>query len=366
MKAVEFTDFGEASLRDVPLPEPAADEVLARVRRVQLSTTECHLYRGDQIAHFDAIASRLDRGDTRLFGHEFCAEIRDVGSDVDRLAVGDRVYAPGKISFGDCRYCETGYTRYCKEMEGIGYDRPGALAEYVTLLEEPLQRVSDAVSDAACAALQPFASAISCVEEANISPGDIVAVLGTGVMGSHCAQLALMLGAGSVIAIDIVERKLELAAENGMVAVDARTSDPVAVVEEHTDCVGADVVFECVGGDQSHGTEGDDPLAVANRSVRRGGRIVQVGHIVGDLVITPRNLRMRNVDWVNPARGVHQFGPNADTGELAARLVAADRINVESYVTHELHGLEKFQEAIDIGLDLDAHDALGPAQIVLD
>ncbi|WP_276259092.1 zinc-dependent alcohol dehydrogenase [Haloglomus litoreum] len=365
MEAIVCTDFGESTVREVERPDPGPDEVLVAVDRVQLSVTECRLYQGDPIAHHETVRARLEAGDGRLFGHEFCATVVETGAEVGDLAAGDRVYAPGKLPCGSCRYCETGHEEYCPDKRGIGYDLPGALAEFAALPAAPLRAVPDGVSDAACAALQPFASALLCALEADISPGDTVCTVGTGVMGYACGQLALSLGAGTVVAVDVVPAKLDRAADRGLVPVDARESDPVAAVRELTDGVGADVVFEAVGGDQSHGTDGDGPLAGAFRTARNGGTVVQVGHVVGDLTLTPRHLRLRNVDWVNPARGVRQVGPNADTGTLAAALVADDRADIESYVTHELDGLAAFETAVDIGLHPENYDALGPAQLRL-
>lgn len=364
MRAVVCSDFGSSQVVTVERPTPGPDEVVVEVRRVQLSVTECQLYRGKRVAHYETVARRLEAGDAKLFGHEFCAEVVETGSDVERLSVGDRVYAPRKIPCGSCAYCRAGSERYCAEERGIGYDIPGALAEAVALPAEPLQVVPDDVSDAACAALQPVASALLCVLEAGIEPGDAVAVVGTGVMGYACGQFALNLGAEVVFAADVADEKLRLAADRGLIPVDAGREDIPAVVREHTGGVGPDVVFEAVGGDQTHGTDGEDPLAVSVRTARRGGRVVQVGHVVGDVTVTPRVFRLNNVDWINPARGAVRLGPNTDSGELAASMVADGRVDVESYVTTELGSLDGFERAVELGLDPDA-DTLGPAQIVL-
>lgn len=365
MEAVVCTDFGEAAVRDVPRPDPAPDEVLVAIKRVQLSVTECRLYGGDPVAHHETVAARIEQGDGRLFGHEFCANVVETGADVSKLAVGDLVYAPGKISCGTCRYCETGYEEYCPDKRGIGYDIPGALAEFAALPAAPLRVVPDEVSAAACAALQPFASALLCTLDAGIEPGDTVCILGTGVMGYACGQLSLTLGGGTAVAIDVVTPKLNIAAKRGLVPIDARERDPVEAVHYLTDGVGADVVFEAVGGNQSHGNEGDDPIAQAFQMVRHGGKVVQVGHVTGDLTLTPRKIRLRNVDWINPARGVRRLGPNSDTGTLAGALVADERVDVESYVTHELDGLMSFPNAVDIGLNPGEYGALGPAQLLV-
>ncbi|WP_255197443.1 zinc-dependent alcohol dehydrogenase [Halorarius litoreus] len=365
MRAIVCDDFEECRVADVPTPEPAAGELLLAVKRVQLSITECQLYHGAAVVHYESVRDRLAAGDGLLFGHEFCAEVAEVGDDVHEFAVGDRVYAAGKLACNECTYCEAGYTHFCKAKATIGLQTPGACAEYLTLPPGPLRRVPDGVSDAEGAALQPMASAVLCVRDAQIADGDVVVVVGAGVMGYQCGQLALQQGAGEVIAVDVNAEKVELAESQGMVGVDASAEDPVAVVDERTDGIGADVVLECVGGDQSHANEGTDPLAQAVRMLRSGGRIVQVGSIAGELTVSPRMMRSKHVQWINPLRGVVSLGPNADSGDLAAKLVADGRVDIAGCITHEVQGLDAFEEAVDITTNKAEHGAFGPAQVVV-
>ena len=367
MDAVVVDEFESFDVVDVPRPAPNPGEVLIEVSRVQLSVTECLLYRGESVAHYDAVKRRIrdEEPGARLFGHEFCGSVVDRGPGVDEYDIGDRVYAPGKIHCGTCSYCRSGYVNSCPDTEAIGYDRPGALAEFVRLPVEPLRPVPEGVSDAEGAALQPLASSVLCVADAGIDPGDDVVVVGTGVMGYQCALLAKRFGAGEVYAVDVRDRPLALAAADGAIPIDARTADPVDTVHEATGGLGADVAFEAVGGDQSHATSGDDPLAQAFRAVRRGGTILQVGHVSGGVEMVPRAARSKAIRWENPRKGVADLGPGTDTGVLAGELVADGAVPIREYVTHEFDGLSSFGTVVDVTLEKAEHDALGPAQIVL-
>lgn len=368
MDAVVVKEFGSSSVANVERPEPGNGEVLIDISRVQLSVTECLLFRGKEVAHYDAVKRAIHDGGggARLFGHEFCGEVVERGPGVETIEVGDRVYAPGKIHCGSCPYCRTGYANYCPDTTAIGYDRPGALAEYVQLPTDPLRRLPDGVSDAAGAALQPLASSVLCTIDAGIGPGDDVLVVGAGVMGFHCAVLARRFGASDVYAVDVRRRPLSIAADHGITPIDATATDPVEEVKNATDGLGADVAFAAVGGEQAHVTHGDAPLAQAFQAVRRGGTVLQVGHIEGDTEITPRAARSKSIRWENPRKGVANVGPGTDTGALAADLAASETVPVEAYITHELDGLGSFEEAVNVTLDKRKHDALGPAQIVLD
>lgn len=363
MKAVVCEDFGSSRVATVGRPDPDPRAVLIKISRVQLSVTECQLYEGKEIIHHESIASRLKAGDGRLFGHEFCGEVIEVGSGVTEFTPGERVYAPGKIHCGTCTYCQNGHGNLCPDTIGIGYDRPGALAEYVSLPVEPLRSIPPGVSDAAGAALQPLASSVLCVLNADISPGDTVVVFGTGVMGYQCALLADQFGAGTVYAVDVRSKPLDIAAEHGVTPIDATAESAIDIVEDATNGLGADVVVEAVGGTQRHGTAGDEPLAQAFNVVRRGGTILQVGHIAGETRIEPRVARSKSVRWINPQKGVKTIGPGTDTGVLAGELVASGDVPIEPFITHELQGLESFEDAVEITREKQKYGALGPAQI---
>ncbi|UHQ98866.1 alcohol dehydrogenase catalytic domain-containing protein (plasmid) [Natrinema zhouii] len=367
MRAVVCTDFESSEVKEVETPTPGPGEVLIEVSRVQLSVTECMLYRGTEIAHHDEVAHRIheSNGGAQLFGHEFCGRIMAVGEGVDAYAENDRVYAPGKPYCGECTYCRSNHQHLCDDITSLGFDRPGALAEYVRMPVEPLCTLPDSVSDAEGAALQPMASSVLCTLDADVEPGDTVVVIGAGVMGYQCALLANQFGAETVYAVDVRDRPLELAEQNGVEAIDATETDVVEAVDKATDGIGADVVFEAVGGDQSHATEGGDPIAQAFEVVRRGGTVVQVSHIEGEVDLSPRYLRSKSIRWVNPRKGLVSIQPGTDTGRLAADLVADGEVPIEDYVTHELDGLEEFETAVDITLNKDEYDALGPAQLVL-
>lgn len=365
MKAVVCHDFGDSTIEEVPKPTPGPDEALLSIERVQLSVTECNLYYGNEIAHYEVIRDRLAAGDARLFGHEFCGTVVETGEAVDRFEVGERLYAPGKVPCHDCQQCRTGFELHCPNKTYIGYDIPGALAEYAALPAEALCSVPDGVSDAETAAMQPLASALLTVDEAPIDSGDVVAVFGTGVMGNQCAQLAKLQGAGEVIVVDVDPEKLAIAERHGLNAVNAAETDPVDWIMAATDGIGADIVFEAVGGKQRDASGGSDPLAQAFGAARTGGSVVQVGYIIGDVTFHPRQLRSKSVDWINPVTGATAHTPNATTGEHVARLVDHNRLSIGEYITHELDGLENFETAVEITMNKAEHGARGPAQMVL-
>ena len=368
MDAVITTDYESFRIADVPVPTPDEDEVLLEVNRVQLSVTECWMWKGD-LEPSSQLDDRIRNGDGRVFGHEFAATIVEAGENVTDFDVGDRVYAPGKMTCGSCAYCERGYRLLCENSQTIGFKgNSGALAEYFTVPTEPLRTLPDAVSNAEGAAMQPLADSLQTVYDADVTAGDVVAVIGAGVMGQQCGQVASHLGADRVYTVDIAEEKLDVAVDAGLIPINGRESDPVAEIRDRTDGIGADVVFTAVGGEQTSMTDGSDPRAQAFRMVRSGGTIVPRGILTNDeIAFDSKAMRMKAIDIVHPLspRGVSSTGPNGDLGTLAPQLVASGRISIEPFVDYELDGLESFGRAVEITTNKGEYGALGPAQIVV-
>jgi len=365
MNAIIFEEFGDAKVQSIPKPKPDSNEVLVSVDRVQLSVTECALFHGEDIFGAEVVQERFANGDGRLFGHEFCGTVTATGDDVDSFKAGQRVYAPGKIACGDCPQCAAGFEALCKRAATLGLHRPGALAEFVAAPAAICRPLPAAISDAEGAALQPLADVTKTIHDVNIETGETVAVIGSGVMGFASGQVAQTQGAGEVFAIDVEDRKVSLAENQGMIGIDAAAVDPVDAILSATDGRGADVVVEAVGGEQQHGTEGSDPLAQAVHMARPGGTVVQMGLIPGSIQLKPRELQKKSLRWLCPIIGLKKPSPSMDLGQVATTLVASDRVTISEYVTHVLSGLDTFEEAIQITSNKDEYAALGPAQIIV-
>ena len=366
MRAVVCSDYNESIVTEVDRPAPGPTEVLLEVRRVQLSVTECNLFRGEALTHGQSVAERLDSSsNARLFGHEFCGVIVEAGAEVRDLSVGDRVYAPGKIPCGTCVTCQRGYFHFCKNKENIGYERPGALSEYFTAPARSLERLPDDISDAEGAAMQPLASTVISLHDSEIDTGDVVVVMGLGVTGSQAAQLARIHGAGRVFGCDIVEDKLRIADRYGIETIDGRDQNAVDRILDETDGIGADVVIDAVGGHEERLTDGSDPIAQGFDMLREGGLILQIGHIADDISMSGRDLRDKCLTWRHPRRGNPTLGPNSTPGRFATSVVSDGRVTISDHITHELNGLDSFEKAVEITLNKAEYGALGPAQIVL-
>jgi D-arabinose 1-dehydrogenase-like Zn-dependent alcohol dehydrogenase len=266
MKALVLKEVGgPLVLEDVPRPQPAPGEALVRVRACGLGLT--------------LVWNRNGRGGSsgklpRIIGHEIAGDVTEVGPSVDGFTPGDRVNVYYYLICGNCRWCNRGRDDLCDRQAGVvGRQIDGGLAEYVKLPVRNLCHIPPEVNyvDAAVTA-DAIATPVHVLRErAHLRAPDTVLVVGAGGgVGVHMVQMARVLGASQVIAVDITAEKLTLATQNGADAV--INSAEVGFDEEVlrlTKGRGVDVVVEMVGVPAT--------LERSLRSVGKGGRLVLVG-----------------------------------------------------------------------------------------
>lgn len=259
MKAAIFKDPLHIDCEEgVEEPAIRPGEVLVKVAACGICGSDMHLYRTN--AHRNELCRTTLQGQ-EIPGHEFSGEIAEVGSEVEGFAVGDRVV-------------------------GVGM---GGFAQYVPVPVNPFQlvKIPEGVSFEDAATTEPLADGLQMVRKAAPKPGDNVVVYGVGIIGLGVIQAlkAIDVEIGKIVAIDVSERRLALAAELGAVPVNARDGDVIEQVK--TICGAApiewppsnpaavDVVIDCAGYIKS--MQGDTPLQASLRMIKENGRIVCFG-----------------------------------------------------------------------------------------
>jgi threonine dehydrogenase-like Zn-dependent dehydrogenase len=343
MKAWRMHGYGDLRLDEVPDPVVKPGWVKVRIRVAQPSITEALLFRGAKTYLHGKVAEKLAAGPAQLFGHEFSAVVVETGEGVTSLAPGDRVAPRGS------------------HPEGIvGFDFPGAFAEYAVVPETLLAKVPAHVSDSEAAVIQPLTDAVAGVHAAHLRLGDVVVVIGQGAMGLSCLQVARTAGAGIVVAVARRESSLELSRRLGAdVTINAASCDPVAAVRELTGGRGADVVFDTAGGPVEHGLAGDATLRQAAEMVHDEGKIVGVA-LTGEGTLLPySHFRHRSVRFLFPSALDRRLF------ETTIQLVASGRVNVKPLVTHVLEGIERVPEAFELTARKSELGLVNPAQVVI-
>jgi propanol-preferring alcohol dehydrogenase len=307
MKALVLKESGgPLVLEEMPTPQPGPGEVLVRVRACGLGLT--------------LVWNRNGRGGTsgklpRIIGHEIAGDVTQVGPSVEGFTPGDRVNVYYYLICGNCRWCNRGRDDLCDNQAGVvGRQIDGGLAEYVKLPARNLCHIPPEVSyvDAAVTADAVATPVHVLRERAHLRAPDTVLVVGAGGgVGIHMVQMARVLGASQVIAVDINAEKLALATQNGADAV--INSREVSFDEEAvrlTQGRGVDVVVEMVGLRET--------MERSLRSLGKGGRLVLVGTYDSTAVLPLKQDSLRGECIVTGTRycARHEL---AEAVELVAR-----------------------------------------------
>lgn len=261
MKAVRLVKTGQPlQMQEVSIPRIEEQDVLVRVKAAGI----CH-----SDAHYRAGVSPVLSLPLTL-GHEVAGVVEEVGSQVSNVKAGDRVCLHYLVTCGDCYYCSTGNEQFCTSGAMIGKHRDGGYAEYISVPARNAFSLLDELSFEEGAVLMcSSATSFHALRKAEVKPGERVAIFGVGGLGMSAVQLARAFGALDVYAVDVDEKKLEVAERFGAVPVNAKAGDPVEELRRLTGGKGVDVALELIGL----------PLTMqqAVRSLAIFGRAVVVG-----------------------------------------------------------------------------------------
>jgi alcohol dehydrogenase, propanol-preferring len=260
MHAAVVHSFDEPlAVEEKPIPVPGAGEIVVRIETCGLCHTDIHAAHGDW---------PVKPNPPFTPGHEGVGIVTELGAGVTEVALGDRVALPWLgYACGTCEYCVSGWETLCPNQQMMGYTMDGGFAEYAKAFGRYVVKVPDGISPAeasplTCAGVTTY----KAVKVAGTRSSDLVAVFGIGGLGHLAVQYAAIAG-GRVVAVDVIDEKLELARELGAeFTVNAAKEDPVAAIQK------------LGGADQAIATA-VSPRAVeqAYGSLRRRGTIVFVG-----------------------------------------------------------------------------------------
>lgn len=237
MKAVRMYAPGDLRVEDVPVPHVEDDEALVKVMAVGVC--------GSDIPRANVYGAHVS---PITLGHEFAGQITQVGKNVTKFKVGDRVTCPPLIPCFECEWCKMGQYSLCEHYDYYGSRRDGAMAEFVSVKESNLLKIGDNISYEDGATVDPCANALHAMARAQFQPGESVCVYGAGPIGLFAVQYAKIKGASKVIAVDIWDEKLEQAKKVGAdVVINSKNEEVAAKVKEATGGMGANVVIDFSG-----------------------------------------------------------------------------------------------------------------------
>ncbi|MGB5412159.1 MAG: L-threonine 3-dehydrogenase [Woeseiaceae bacterium] len=194
-------------MQDIAEPEVGHNDVLIRIKRTAICGTDIHIFKWDDWAQKTIPVPMA-------VGHEFCGEIVDMGVEVKGFEVGDRVSAEGHITCGVCRNCRAGRRHLCMNTEGVGVNRPGAFAEYLSVPAFNVFRLPDAITDDMAAILDPLGNATHTALSFDLV-GEDVLITGAGPIGIMAVAIARHAGARHIVITDVNDYRLDLARKMG-------------------------------------------------------------------------------------------------------------------------------------------------------
>jgi L-iditol 2-dehydrogenase len=314
MKALVLKEYRRLAIEDFATPDLEPDEVLVRVRACGICGSDVHGMDGSSGRRIPPI----------VMGHEAAGEIAKIGSGVTEWKIGDRVTFDSTIYCGDCWYCRRGAVNLCENRRVLGvscaeYRRHGAFAEFVAVPQRILYRLPDNLSFEQAAMVEAVSVAAHAVKRTPLTEDASTVVVGTGMIGLLVIQMLRVAGCKQIIAIDLDESRLALAAKFGAnQTFNADNPDLPEKIRALTDGRGADAAFEVVGLPQT--------VKTAIESVRKGGSVTLVGNLKPQVDLPLQSVVTRELSLI---------GTCASAGEYPAclDLIASGRIDVTGLIS---------------------------------
>ncbi|MCY2984444.1 MAG: L-threonine 3-dehydrogenase [Planctomycetota bacterium] len=317
-------------LQDVPFPKIGINDCLIRVEKTGICGTDLHIY------NWDAWAQKTIPV-PMVVGHEFVGEIVEVGSNVTDFFPGEIVSGEGHVVCGRCRNCLAGRRHLCKDTQGVGVNRTGAFAEYISLPMTNVWHHNPAIDRDIASIFDPLGNAVHTALSFDCL-GEDVLITGAGPIGLMATAVVRHAGARHVVVSDVNPFRLELAKRMGAtLAVDARTRTMAEVQEELGMREGFDVGLEMSGAPSA--------LRTMLANMCHGGKIAMLG-IPSEQIAIDWNLVVFNMLTI---RGI--YGREMYETWYKMSVLLDSGLDISPVITHRFHysEFEKGFEAMQTG-----------------
>jgi len=262
MKAAMLYGVKDLRVENVDIPEIGHGELLVKVKAATTCGTDLKIYQRGYVSGVIKLPT--------VFGHEWAGDVVEVGKGVSYFQRGMRVRAGNSSPCLRCYMCQKGKFNLCEDMMWLW----GAYAEYIKVPQRIVmlntQMIPDHVSYEEAAVTEPLACVLHGVEQAGVSLGDSVAIIGAGPIGLLHLLTVKKMGAGKVIISDKIDERLQLAQELGAdETINVKQEDTIERTKKLTSGYGADVVIEAIGTPAT--------WEQALKMVRKGGTVLEFG-----------------------------------------------------------------------------------------
>jgi len=325
-------------LEDVPEPSIGISDVLIRVRKTGICGTDVHIFAWDEWAQKTISVPTV-------IGHEFVGEIVAVGSNVSDFHPGDIVSGEGHVVCGRCRNCLAGRRHLCASVQGVGVNRDGAFAEFISLPMTNIWRHDPGIDQEVAAIFDPFGNAVHTALSFPVV-GEDVLITGAGPIGMMAIPVVRHAGARHVVVTDVNPFRLELARKMGATrAVNTSETSLGEVQEQLKMHEGFDVGLEMSGSPQA--------LREMIANMSHGGKIAILG-------IPSKEMQMDMREVINKLltlRGI--YGREMYETWYRMTVLLESGVDIKPLITHRF-GYSDFQRGFDAMISGKA------AKVVLD
>ncbi|GAC35605.1 L-threonine 3-dehydrogenase [Paraglaciecola polaris] len=312
-------------LHDSDIPAVGHNDLLIKIRKTAICGTDMHIYNWDEWSQ-NTIPVPM------VVGHEYVGEVVEIGEEVRGFAIGDRVSGEGHITCGHCRNCRAGRRHLCRNTSGVGVNRPGAFAEYLSIPAFNAFKIPDNISDDLASIFDPFGNAVHTALSFDLV-GEDVLITGAGPIGIMAAAVAQHVGARHVVITDINEYRLDLARKMGASrAVNVATENLKDVMNDLGMTEGFDVGLEMSGV----------PAALRDMldKMNHGGKVAMLGIPPGDVAIDWNKVIFKGL-VIKGIYGREMF----ETWYKMASLIQGG-LDLSPIITHQFN-IDEFQQGFD-------------------
>jgi len=315
MRVAMYYSNQDVRLEEMPTPQVGHGELLMRVEASGICGSDVmEWYRIHKVP--------------LVLGHEISGVVVAVGEGVDRYKVGDRIIAAHHVPCNTCHYCLSGNHTVCDTLRKTNF-YPGGFAEYIRLPAINVDRgtftLPDEVSFEEATFVEPVACVLRGQRRAGMRPGCSVLVMGSGIAGLLHVHLARALGAGRVVATDIIKHRLDAARQFGADATIHAEDDVPAYLRKVNDGRLADLVIVCTGVESA--------IAQALKSVERGGTVLFFAP-TGPGVTIP--ISINDIFWRNDVTLTTSYAGSPADHAVALELIRSGTLHVKEMITHRL------------------------------
>jgi len=313
-------------MEDIAVPEVGHNDVLIKISRTAICGTDIHIFKWDDWAKATIPVPMA-------VGHEFSGEIVDMGVEVRGFSVGDRVSAEGHITCGHCRNCRAGRRHLCMNAIGVGVNRAGAFAEYISVPSFNVFKLPDSISYEMASILDPLGNATHTALSFDLV-GEDVLVTGAGPIGMMAVAIARFAGARHVVITDVNDYRLDLARKMGATRALNVTS---AAIDDAMRILGMEEGFD-VGMEMSGNPQAFRDMV---RTMHHGGKIAMLGIPPGDMAINWNEVIFKGL----VIKGIYGREMFETWYKMSSMLQSG--LNMDPVITHHFD-IDEFQPAFEL------------------